>query len=193
VAVSRRSFLTFGAVAGGAAMCGWSLRQAKANSPALLRPPGGGDEDAFLAACIRCGQCVQACPIDILEVATAEDGLSAGTPFFRPRENSCDLCLGEQRMECIEACPTSALKKHQRREDVRVGVAVIDKSTCFPFNQVTCRACWHACPFPNDAIEFDEMGRPVVIADGCVGCGLCEHVCLTPETSIRIIPRSDFD
>ncbi|MFA6019322.1 MAG: 4Fe-4S binding protein, partial [Rhodospirillales bacterium] len=28
-----------------------------------LRPPGAIDENEFLAACIKCGQCVQVCPV----------------------------------------------------------------------------------------------------------------------------------
>ena len=30
----------------------------------------------------------------------------------------------------------------------------------------------------------------ILDADACVGCGLCEYVCVTEETSIRVIPQS---
>ena len=69
-----------------------------------------------------------------------------------------------------------------------MGVARVDPKTCLPYVGVACKACWHACPLPNDAIAFDELGHPVVIDDGCVGCGLCEHVCLTEPSAIRIEP-----
>ena len=58
---------------------------------------------------------------------------------------------------------------------------------------VACRACWHACPFPDEAIRVDELGHPIVIEDGCVGCGLCEHACLTETPAIRVVTASDED
>jgi MauM/NapG family ferredoxin protein len=173
-------------LAGAAALGGLSLGRAAAHNTGLLRPPGGDDERRFLAACIRCGQCVEACPIDVLRLAGADGGLALGTPYFVARENPCDLCQGRDAMQCIEACPTGALRPLARRRDVRIGVARIDREICLPWVGVACKACWHACPFPNEAIVFDQRGRAVVVEEACVGCGLCEHVCLTPEPAIRV-------
>ncbi len=36
-----------------------------------LRPPGAGHEDEFLAACIRCGRCVNACPMNLIPTRLA--------------------------------------------------------------------------------------------------------------------------
>jgi ferredoxin-type protein NapG/ferredoxin-type protein NapH len=91
-------------------------------------------------------------------------------------------------MECIAACPVEALRPLPSRRDVRMGVAVIDTETCLPFVGVSCKSCWHACPFSREAFSFDGLGRPIIVADACVGCGLCEHACLTEPTSIRIRP-----
>jgi NAD-dependent dihydropyrimidine dehydrogenase PreA subunit len=39
-------------------------------------------------------------------------------------------------------------------------------------------------------LRFDDQGRLEVLADACVGCGLCERACPTQPQSIRIIPRA---
>ena len=97
-------------------------------------------------------------------------------------------------MECIAACPTAALLPCDRR-DVRMGMAVIDEETCLPYVGVSCKACWHVCPFPNEAIFFDGLSRPLVGEDACVGCGLCEHACLTVTDipAITIVPTAAWE
>jgi ferredoxin-type protein NapH len=127
-----------------------------------------------------------ACPTDVLQPEPLSSGLSLGTPSLIPRQQPCDLCLGREQMECIAVCPTAALQPLADRRDVRMGMAEIDQETCLPFVGVSCKACWHACPFPNDAITFNGLGMPVVVEDACVGCGLCEYACLTAKPSIRI-------
>ena len=67
--------------AGGLAAVGVALglqQQTARASGVRLRPPGAINENAFASACVRCGQCVQACPYDTLKLATLASGLSAG-------------------------------------------------------------------------------------------------------------------
>ena len=189
MSTSRRTFLKAGSVLAASVVGGLALRVTALRSAALLRPPGAGSQREFLARCIRCSQCVQACPTDVLQLAGATDPVSIGTPFVVARDQPCDLCQGRDQMECIAVCPTDALQLLARREDVRMGTAIVNTDTCFPYVGVSCRACWHACPFPDDAISFDGLGHPIAHEDACVGCGLCEHACLTSTTSIRIVPR----
>ena len=67
-ASSRRKFLLETArSACGAALVGLGLglygnRQAVARPVYTMRPPGALPDKKFLAACIRCGQCVKICP-----------------------------------------------------------------------------------------------------------------------------------
>lgn len=71
--------------AGGLAAVGVALglqQQTARASGVRLRPPGAINENAFASACVRCGQCVQACPYDTLKLATLASGLSGGTPYF---------------------------------------------------------------------------------------------------------------
>ena len=57
-----------------------------------LRPPGALPENEFLAACTRCGQCVQACPYDMLHLASLIAPMEAGTPYFVARDKPCEMC-----------------------------------------------------------------------------------------------------
>lgn len=156
----------------------------------FLRPPGALDEPEFLSACIRCGQCVEACPWDTLRIADAGTGVAGGTPYLNAREVPCYLCQGHDDLLCIAACPTTALQPVAELADIRMGTAVINEDLCLAYNRVICRACWHKCPFPDIAITFDQLLRPVVNDDACIGCGLCENACPTEPSSIPIRPAS---
>lgn len=188
---SRRQILLAGLGAVAGVGFGVAFRASVGGSPAipLLRPPGAQPESDFLSSCVRCGQCVGACPTSVLRLAGASAGVGVGTPYLVPEEVPCNLCQGHDRPQCIEACPTNALQPVADLRDIRMGTAIIEADLCLAYHRVICRACWHACPFPNDAIEFDPMLRPVVNEAACVGCGLCTHACPTTPTSIPIRPR----
>jgi ferredoxin-type protein NapG len=47
-----------------------------------LRPPGALDEKDFLASCIKCGQCVQVCPVQAIKLADLVDGIGVGAPYI---------------------------------------------------------------------------------------------------------------
>lgn len=72
-----------------------------------LRPPGALDEHDFLASCIKCGQCVQVCPVQAIKLADLVDGFGVGTPYIDPREQACDFSC--DAAQCVLACPTGAL------------------------------------------------------------------------------------
>ena len=183
---SRRALLL---LAGGA--LGAAHREREAEAVDVLRPPGALPGGGFLARCIRCGQCVTACPVDALFLEPPAAGVSAGAPTFRPREQPCTMCAGEAALRCIEVCPTGALARIGSIEDIAIGVAELDRDRCLAWNGTVCRACWHACPFPDQAIVLDPRGRAQVVAEACTGCGICEHVCLTEPTSILVRPHRD--
>lgn len=105
---ARREFirsitLTVGVV--GAASVGY-FPVAK-GSTLRLRPPGALAEKEFLASCIKCGQCVQVCPVEAIKLADILDGFGIGVPYIEARPQSCDFsCDG---LQCVLACPTGAL------------------------------------------------------------------------------------
>ena len=72
-----------------------------------LRPPGALEEQPFLASCIKCGQCVQVCPVEAIKLADLDEGFGVGTPYIDARGQACDFsCDG---LQCVLACPTGAL------------------------------------------------------------------------------------
>lgn len=93
----------------GAAMSGW-LPLAYAQRQ-RLRPPGALDEKDFLASCIKCGQCVQVCPVQAIKLADLVDGFGVGVPYIAAREQACDFSC--DAVQCILACPTGALTYHK--------------------------------------------------------------------------------
>jgi len=186
---TRRHLLLLGAGAAVGAVAGLGLGRARVvqAAPALLRPPGALAGDAFLAACIRCSLCVEACPYGTLHPSDLGAGAAAGAPTFEARSTPCYLCQGYEGARCIPVCPTGALRPLGDFREARMGVAVLDETTCWAYHRKLCRACWHACPYPNEAIRFDRRLRPVVVADACIGCGLCEHACPTEERAAIVV------
>ena len=76
-----------------------------------LRPPGALDEKDFLGSCIKCGQCVQVCPVSAIKLADLIDGVGVGTPYIDPRAQACDFSC--DAVQCILACPTGSLTYHK--------------------------------------------------------------------------------
>ena len=120
-AMTRRSFVGLAAVcAVGAGVGGAGV--AFAGEGELLRPPGGQDERALAAACLKCDRCRSACPTGAVAVASVGDGfLRARTPVLDFHKGYCDFCG-----KCIEVCPTGALRSFDETAE-KLGVAVVQK------------------------------------------------------------------
>ncbi|MCQ4573948.1 MAG: 4Fe-4S dicluster domain-containing protein [Candidatus Brocadiales bacterium] len=152
-----------------------------------LRPPGAVAEQEFLSLCTICDECIKVCPHYAIRGADdMETGLPLGSPIIEPRKQPCMLC---EDLPCIKACKEGALVMPARREDVRMGVAVVNRETCISGNVQFCQSCVIACPFPDEAITMKD-GKPVINKEKCTGCGICERACMTVNSacSIKIIP-----
>ncbi|CAB1058000.1 Ferredoxin-type protein NapG (periplasmic nitrate reductase) [Olavius sp. associated proteobacterium Delta 1] len=129
--VSRRTFLKTSTlvVAGSAIAYGAVSVPLLRKDRLLLRPPGALGEDIFLASCIKCGQCLQVCPPQVIKLAGISQGFGIGTPYIIPREGACILCSG---LPCVLACPTGALAHElSLGKDAEMGLAVISgPDTC---------------------------------------------------------------
>ena len=144
------------------------------SEPSVLRPPGAAEEADFLARCIRCQRCQDACAKGAIQLAGPGDRTQSGTPFINAADNACNLCL-----ECTHTCPTGALLPLEAREEVRMGAAVIDPRTCVSINRSgVCGACFTACPLKGKAITLGLFNAPEMHVEHCVGCGLCEEACI---------------
>jgi MauM/NapG family ferredoxin protein len=168
----------------------------------LIRPPGVGGEGEFLSRCLRCGQCMRICPTAGLQPALTEAGVEGlWTPLLVPRLGYCDYGCNA----CGRVCPSGAippLALEQKRQAV-MGLAVLDRNRCLPWTHGTpCIVCEEMCPIPDKAIRLDEatttddqgelviVQRPHVLADRCIGCGICEAQCpVSAEAAIRIYRR----
>jgi ferredoxin-type protein NapG len=129
--ISRRKFLKTSTLvlAGSAISFGAVSVPLLRKDRMLLRPPGALDEDIFLASCIKCGQCLQVCPPQVIKLAGISQGFGIGTPYIIPREGGCILCSG---LPCVLACPTGALAHElSLGKDAEMGLAVISgPDTC---------------------------------------------------------------
>ncbi len=95
-----------------------------------LRPPGALEEKDFLATCIKCGQCVQVCPVEAIFLADVFDGQGLGAPYIDARKQACDFsCDG---LQCVLACPTGSLTHEiNYAHETRMGLARLDSpATC---------------------------------------------------------------
>ena len=199
LAITRRDFFT--RVGQGAALAAtgglvWSylLRQQAQATPYAIRPPGALAEADFNASCIKCGQCVDACPYDTLKLATADSGIPIGTPYFIPRETPCYMC---EDIPCVPVCPTGALDHAlDNIDDSRMGLAVIDIENCLSWQGLRCEICFRECPVQGQAISIEHHPRriskhamfvPLVHSDACSGCGICEKACPTQKAAIRVL------
>ncbi len=157
-----------------------------------LRPPGAVPEELFPLRCVRCGRCVEVCPYGSIRPLDIRNGVFAGTPVIDVTKVPCWLC-----MKCVEVCPTGSLQKVSQ-QDVRMGMAIIDKHSCFTWKEegLLCHTCYNVCPFKETAIKLQAM-KPVVVEDKCTGCGLCVHACPVTrddgEKAINVQPVYSFD
>ena len=201
--IGRRGFLSAGvgtaaSVAGGVLLCGATRSRGSTRTNAAqwvpVRPPGSVPEKEFLQMCIRCGECFKACPNNVLQPMSFQQGLDGlWTPHvvadWAGCESSCNACG--------QVCPTGAIRALplEEKRHARMGLAIVNTETCLPFaDRETCQLCvdecdaagYHAIEFTRVHTQTDEAGdpvaesgylAPVVIDDKCVGCGLCQTRC----------------
>jgi polyferredoxin len=196
--LSRRGFV--GAVVGGIAAVP-ALKTNFARSEGLfrfVRPPGGDEEDKFLAECVRCGQCMKVCITGGLQPVLLEAGLEAmWTPKLVPRVGYCEYnCT-----LCGRVCPTGALPilTEQEKHETVIGTAFFDRNRCIPWAENrNCAVCEECCPTPTKSIELRDTGlvddvtgeplrRPYVLPEVCTGCGLCEYKCPLPAQAAVLV------
>ncbi len=201
---SRRDALKKIFLLGGGGLLLGSAAKETVSAPLALRPPGALDTEDFIKACIKCGQCVTACPYETLKLGEIGDDKVIGTPYFKPREIPCYMCTD---YPCTEACPSGALDLKELTKDAdkpdinnsQMGLAVIHKETCIAFWGIQCDACYRACPLMDEAISLvidksEVTGKhanfkPIINSDVCTGCGMCEHACIVEKAAIFILPR----
>ncbi len=157
-----------------------------------LRPPGALDEPAFLSACIKCGQCVQVCPVQAIELADMEDGFGVGVPFIDARKQACDFSC--DALSCILACPTGALSHGLKtKEEVHSGIARLARpDACLARKGQGFHGHTRGERF-RGLLRYEDHDRwnpvPVRKHDYDVPiCDLCVRECPIGETALRLEP-----
>jgi ferredoxin len=154
----------------------------------FLRPPGAVGERLFLSRCVRCGQCVGACPTNFIQPGMLEAGFAG---LWAPVLNSRSGYCAYECNRCTQACPSGAIEPMTlvQKKAFKVGTATINRSRCLrDVEGNNCRVCIEKCPVPREPLR-EESGqqqmqghknsvrRLYVVADLCTGCGICEHFC----------------
>lgn len=198
-ALGRRGFVSLAtgtalatAVGGAAKLLAADLDNPKAFRP--VRPPGSVPEREFLEMCIRCGECFKACPNNVLQAEGFEQGLEGlWTPMVKADWAGCESSCNA----CGQVCPTGAIQPLplEVKKKTRIALAEVNLETCLPHaGREACQLCvddcaaagYHAIEFVQVHTETDAKGTPiegtgfvapVVLADKCVGCGLCQTRC----------------
>jgi ferredoxin-type protein NapG len=182
----------------------------------VLRPPGARRD--FLARCIRCGKCIEACPYDSIRALDITAGALIHTPYVAPLITPCYLCqqrgpdgrdrpLGKHLL-CGEACPTGAIRKIVNDkevlatvpEEMKMGTSVLDRDLCLAWQYDSCGECYYNCPLKDKALRDRPLGeavegatgiRPYVDPAHCIGCGMCNYVCPVKEHIAKAVMKRD--
>lgn len=140
-----------------------------------IRPPWALPESAFVDRCTRCGDCLTACPEQIV---VSGDGAYPTIDFAR---GECTFCG-----DCVTACQPAALVRHADAPPWTCKAKIDER--CLAHQGVECRVCDDFCDVR--AIRFPPRlgGSPLPeIDDGrCSGCGACVASCPTTAITIRL-------
>ncbi len=149
----------------------------------LIRPPGAVGEKAFLAGCIRCYRCQDACEPGAIQFFSEAAGRHFHTPYVDPSIKACTLC-----MKCTTVCPTGVLVplKRQQKAQVAMGTVELDPDRCLSFkakaryNQRA--AAWEVKTKPS--LDYDPPSADVETLQRRGACGECYDCCPLPKIAI---------
>jgi MauM/NapG family ferredoxin protein len=202
VSPARRQFVATGLMGAGSAVISLTglnslygtAGPGQVGAAGLIRPPGAVPENDFLSRCVRCGECMVACPTNTLQPIGLKAGLTAlFSPAVTPRRGFCDPGCHE----CARACPTQAVRRVDPSDRIwaKIGTAWIIRQKClaWEFNK-SCLVCDEVCPY--DAVEFRRQNNhpvpvPHVIENRCAGCGYCEHYCPVQNQPAIVVTPMD--
>ena len=195
---SRRQLL----ISGAASIAGIALLksglEATHPQPFLLRPPGS-TEDQILSTCLRCGECVRACPTNLIQPSGLNYGLEGlWTPTLVPEIGYCEFTCNT----CGQVCPVAAIPalSIEDKQKTIIGKTFIDQNRCIAWaDHKPCMVCEEMCPLPQKAVTLIEIEvtdpdgtkktikAPEVNRQLCIGCGICEYKCpVVGEAAIRV-------
>lgn len=160
--------------------------------PRLIRPPGALPEDEFLAGCIRCYRCQDACARGAIQFFSEAHGLLFHTPYVDPGVVACNVC-----MKCTQVCPTGVLEPMEldQKDQVAMGRVELNTDACLSYkaeSRYDERAeRWEVRIAPSlGPVELPEVTDPTFTRRG--PCGECYMVCPLKEKAITRKPGEFF-
>jgi ferredoxin len=187
----RRMFLAIAAGLG-FSLLAQKIGQAKSDD-VPLRPPGAIRENKFTGLCLRCGNCMRACPSKIINPDRGQSGvLGFLSPIIQYKTDYCK----QECNACTTVCPSGALQRLNLDEKNRyvIGKAWVDASLCL-WGVSECNACLSSCSYEAIKVKWDEEAYesfPGVDPLKCNGCGACEAVCPTGDLkAIKVRKKRD--
>lgn len=145
----------------------------------VTTPPGSQSVNNLLKNCIKCNQCIDNCPNEVLQPANEQYGKDfEDVPYLDFSTNFCSYDCNI----CSTICPTDAIMKLPLKEKqiTQIGTAKFNEPQCIVItNKSSCGACAEVCP--TSAITLKDIGNnleiPNIDNNLCIGCGACEYAC----------------
>ena len=144
------------------------------------------------ARCVKCGECMKACPTNALQPAAGRGRArkGCGRPVLVPKIGYCEYYCSL----CSQVCPTGAIKELTipEKTKVKIGTAWINKNRCIPyFLGRPCIVCEEHCPTSPKAIKFVEVEakRPDGTIGDAEGAGHRPRACASAAASARTSAR----
>ncbi len=185
--IDRRNFFKAGTLKLAEVVINRADEHARQRAQHWVRPPYALDELDFLTTCTRCGECINACPHQVIFPLPPRLGASVtSTPALDLINRGCHLCAD---WPCVTACKPGALKLTESKPDLAVPIppialASINQETCLPYSGPECGACASSCPIPGALIWHSQ--KPLIDPELCVGCGLCREACIVDPKAVEI-------
>jgi ferredoxin-type protein NapF len=134
-----------------------------------LRPPWAASEAEFLANCERCGECIKACPENILEKGRGS------FPQVNFQHGECTFCGF-----CVEQCPNNTLQRRDNQPPWQLKAHI--EAHCLAKRGIICVTCGESCEVEAIHFQLARVAVPEVNLEECNGCGACYQTC--PVTAI---------
>ncbi len=160
----------------------------KGQTKKFFKPPSAVKDGVYGFLCVRCGNCIKACPSGILEHrADIHDVMNWMVPEINFKNGYCI----ENCNLCSQVCPSGAiiLFEKEAKSPLKIGAAEVIPQNCLLIKNKECDRCKSVCPY--DAITIEEVGvfksLPIVNNQKCNGCGACAAICPTETILMKLI------